>query len=42
MSDNSEKLENLSISEQKPEAAPAAAEEPVILGYVKRSLYIED
>jgi len=41
MSDNTEKLQNLSINEQKPEgeasaapAAPAADAEPVILGYV--------
>lgn len=36
MSDNTEKLQNLSIDEQKPEGttAPEAATEPVILGYV--------
>lgn len=36
MSENVEKLEKLSIGEQKPEGAetPAATAEPVILGYV--------
>lgn len=36
MSENTEKLEKLSIGEQKPEGTePAASTEPVILGYVQ-------
>lgn len=44
MSDNTEKLQNLSIDEQKPEGttAPEAATEPVILGYVSKLRIIRE